>query len=475
MGGATGGAVFGLLTQRYGVKPLTIGMLLLSTVMVTLFGRTPPDLQRLSFICAARRLLHQRRHRRPVRDHRAGVSHARPCVRHRLRHRRRDAAARCSRRSSPGSCSPPATRCQTVAVTMALGSLVAAGMLLLLRTRERPAYRRRRAAREHDGDPRGRPRAIAGRRLDEAQRESHPDHARRQPGPACRSPGAAAAATRQPGPARRYLDALQRATAGGRGPPGRGRPRHRQRRRVRQVELGELRARSPDRIRAAARTRWFEAVWLGRDRVRFREFMEAEFPARRDGRARPRLRRPDPRITGHESIRRNIRRPQGGAAGRRHRGRLPHRRRAREHRLRRGPTSTTPTSATTCSPSPRRCARSTSAIYQSGLVLQVDDAVLANMYDELVQQEPGALPRVGRAARRGAQPRAARHPGGSRPLSRLLRQLARAARRRRAARGHRGPGAAGTRRAPTRSRPPTCATSTSGGSGRRSSCRRARS
>jgi MFS transporter, AAHS family, vanillate permease len=51
VGGATGGAVFGLLTQRFGVKPLTIGVLLLSTVMVTLFGRTPADLQRLSFIC----------------------------------------------------------------------------------------------------------------------------------------------------------------------------------------------------------------------------------------------------------------------------------------------------------------------------------------------------------------------------------------------------------------------------------------
>ena len=53
VGGATGGAVFGLLTQRFGVKALTIGVMLLSTVMVTLFGQTPPDLQRLSLICAA--------------------------------------------------------------------------------------------------------------------------------------------------------------------------------------------------------------------------------------------------------------------------------------------------------------------------------------------------------------------------------------------------------------------------------------
>jgi benzoate transport len=52
VGGATGGAIFGLLTQRFSVKALTIGVLLLSTIMVTVFGRTPPDLQRLALICA---------------------------------------------------------------------------------------------------------------------------------------------------------------------------------------------------------------------------------------------------------------------------------------------------------------------------------------------------------------------------------------------------------------------------------------
>ena len=51
VGGALGGAVLGLLTQRYSVKALTIGVLFASTVMVTLFGRTPADLQRLSIIC----------------------------------------------------------------------------------------------------------------------------------------------------------------------------------------------------------------------------------------------------------------------------------------------------------------------------------------------------------------------------------------------------------------------------------------
>ena len=52
-GGALGGTVFGLLTQRYRVKALTIAVLLMSTVTVALFGRTPADLQRLSLICGA--------------------------------------------------------------------------------------------------------------------------------------------------------------------------------------------------------------------------------------------------------------------------------------------------------------------------------------------------------------------------------------------------------------------------------------
>jgi MFS family permease len=53
VGGATGGALLGFLTLRFGVKPLTIIVLTLSTVMVTIFGQTPPDLQRLALICFA--------------------------------------------------------------------------------------------------------------------------------------------------------------------------------------------------------------------------------------------------------------------------------------------------------------------------------------------------------------------------------------------------------------------------------------
>jgi MFS family permease len=53
VGGALGGATLGFLTLRFGVKGLTIAVMLLSTVMVALFGQTPPELQRLSMICAA--------------------------------------------------------------------------------------------------------------------------------------------------------------------------------------------------------------------------------------------------------------------------------------------------------------------------------------------------------------------------------------------------------------------------------------
>jgi MFS family permease len=50
-GGATGGAVFGLLTMRYNLKALTIATFVLSTVMVAIFGFVPPDLGSLGLIC----------------------------------------------------------------------------------------------------------------------------------------------------------------------------------------------------------------------------------------------------------------------------------------------------------------------------------------------------------------------------------------------------------------------------------------
>jgi len=52
VGGATGGGLFALLTQRFNLKTLTMAVLLLSTVTIIVFGYTPADLQRLSLICA---------------------------------------------------------------------------------------------------------------------------------------------------------------------------------------------------------------------------------------------------------------------------------------------------------------------------------------------------------------------------------------------------------------------------------------
>lgn len=53
VGGALGGTAVGLITQRVGLKQVTIAAMVLSTVMVILFGRSAPDLNELSLLCAA--------------------------------------------------------------------------------------------------------------------------------------------------------------------------------------------------------------------------------------------------------------------------------------------------------------------------------------------------------------------------------------------------------------------------------------
>src|SRR5262249_35844219 len=42
----------GLLTQRFGLRGLTIASMILSTIAVAIFGQTPHDLTRLSVICS---------------------------------------------------------------------------------------------------------------------------------------------------------------------------------------------------------------------------------------------------------------------------------------------------------------------------------------------------------------------------------------------------------------------------------------
>jgi benzoate transport len=51
VGGATGGALLGLLARRFPLRALTVGALLVSVVMVSWFGRGSSDLAQLSLIC----------------------------------------------------------------------------------------------------------------------------------------------------------------------------------------------------------------------------------------------------------------------------------------------------------------------------------------------------------------------------------------------------------------------------------------
>ncbi len=52
VGGAIGGAIFGLMTAKFGVKPLTIGILGLNVIAVIMFGRSAPELAQLSYLAA---------------------------------------------------------------------------------------------------------------------------------------------------------------------------------------------------------------------------------------------------------------------------------------------------------------------------------------------------------------------------------------------------------------------------------------
>jgi MFS family permease len=52
-GGAAGGALFGLLAARIGLKPLTIVILLMNAAAIVIFGRTPADLSTLTWLAIA--------------------------------------------------------------------------------------------------------------------------------------------------------------------------------------------------------------------------------------------------------------------------------------------------------------------------------------------------------------------------------------------------------------------------------------
>src|SRR5688572_18620869 len=130
----------------------------------------------------------------------------------------------------------------------------------------------------------------------------------------------------------------------------------------------------------------YEPVWLGRDRIRFREFMEAEFPRGAKGVPGHVCVAP---ITyrGHDAIRRNIAALKAALASAG----------VEEGFLTAvAPGSTGYDSSNEYYRDDREYVFAIAEalreeyleIVNAGLILQVDDAVLANMYDELVQHSP---------------------------------------------------------------------------------------
>jgi 5-methyltetrahydropteroyltriglutamate--homocysteine methyltransferase len=129
-----------------------------------------------------------------------------------------------------------------------------------------------------------------------------------------------------------------------------------------------------------------EAVWLGGDRIRFREFMEKEFPRGVKGSPGDACIAPI-QYTGHDVIRHNIRDLKAALAASE----------AGEGFLTAvAPASTGYDAVNEYYKTDRDYVFAVAEalreeyleIYNAGLVLQVDDAVLANMYDHLVQESP---------------------------------------------------------------------------------------
>ncbi len=130
----------------------------------------------------------------------------------------------------------------------------------------------------------------------------------------------------------------------------------------------------------------YPARWLGRDRVRFKEFMEKEFPRAITGTAGDACIGPI-KYRGQESIRHNIADLKAA---------LKSTDVAEGFLTAVAPASTGYDAINEYYSSERDYVFAIAEalreeyleIYNSGLVLQVDDAVLANMYDELVQESP---------------------------------------------------------------------------------------
>ena len=178
----------------------------------------------------------------------------------------------------------------------------------------------------------------------------------------------------------------------------------------------------------------YPAVWLGRDRIRFADFMAKEFPRGVTRHARPCLRRPD-RLPGPRQHRARYPQPDRGGQVRRRGGGVPGRRGAGQQRRTTGSTNTTRVRKSTSTPSPMRCGRSTAR-----------SSMLACWSRSTTRSWPTCTTIWSRPARsislKWAQSFGSMrlnhalegNPRGPGALPRLFRKLARPARRRRAAR-----------------------------------------
>jgi len=130
----------------------------------------------------------------------------------------------------------------------------------------------------------------------------------------------------------------------------------------------------------------YEAVWLGRDRIRFKEFMETEFP--RGAKGTPGHDCVGPiKYQGHDEVRRDLENLKSAAAA------------AGAHDV--FFTAVAPASVGYDASNEYYKSEEDYVfaiadalreeyleVYKSGAVLQVDDAVLANMFDHLTQESP---------------------------------------------------------------------------------------
>lgn len=53
VGGATGGALLGILTLKFDLKKLTIGSMVLACILVAIYGNAPPDITQITVLCVA--------------------------------------------------------------------------------------------------------------------------------------------------------------------------------------------------------------------------------------------------------------------------------------------------------------------------------------------------------------------------------------------------------------------------------------